>query len=137
MAYLNRSSLKPAAEVRNGHAVTLEAGVTFEDVCNRDFWKAAAPLLHRGDRIEVSAHGFAFTADLVVADVGQTWARVLVHKYTPHPVEEDNSDAWRAAFNVLPRAKGFTVFRLSDDSEHGAFPTLEAAEAAALRLHRR
>jgi hypothetical protein len=136
-AMLKASTLVPAEQVRRWFVVTLEPGVTIDDLREPGFWRSAAGMLHPGDRIEATANDGSFITDLIVADIGKTWARMWVHGYSRQLVDaEEDPDAWKASYRIEQRRAGYTVFRISDDAVNGAHPTYDAAVLHARELHR-
>lgn len=135
---LKAGTLVPAEQARRWFVVTLDPGVTLDDLREPGFWRSAASMLHPGDRIEATASDGSFVTDLIVADTGKTWVRMMVHGYSRQLVEpEQDPDAWKAEYRIEQRRAGYTVFRIEGDAVHGAYPTYDAAVLRARELHRR
>lgn len=58
-----------------------ENGVTFEDVCQPEFWSHVAEKLKPMDRIEVLAEDGSYFAELLVVDAGRLFAKVAVLRF--------------------------------------------------------
>ena len=128
----------PAEQARRWFVVNLEPGVTLDDLREPGFWKPAASMLHPGDRIEAHASDGSFVTDLIAADVGKTWVRMLVHVYSKQFLApEEDLNAWTAEYRIEQRHAGYTIFRITDDAVNGAHPTYDAAVLRARELHRR
>lgn len=67
-----------AEQVRNTHAVTVEAGLTRAQIVHPDFWGHIAARLRPYDRIEVRCDDGATFAELLVLSAERTFARVRV-----------------------------------------------------------
>lgn len=67
---------KPADQVRTLYCVTVEEGVTQDDVLESSFWSHVAAKLIPGDRIEVRCDDESFFGELLVLDTGKAWVKV-------------------------------------------------------------
>jgi len=138
MPVLKPSQIKTADQSGLRYHVTPDSGTTIEDMLKPDFWKGVTAYLHPSDRIEVEADDGSFYADLIVRDVGKSWAKVILHHKSEHPVIEDDTDAWKQEFTVTSRPQGIVILRNDDNAiVGGPFESTEAAVLAARNLHRR
>jgi hypothetical protein len=102
----------------NDHRVTVEQGVTMEDVVKPDFWAHVAPKLRPYDEIRLCTDDGMFYARLLVLSVGRNWAKVFtleVHELTTKDVDMSQAEAFDG-YEVKyrgPHCK-FSVVRKSD-----------------------
>lgn len=76
MAHLSTARMKAAEYERREYVVTVEHGVTIEDVQKPAFWQHVAAKLRPWDHIEVRADDESFYAELLVRSMGKGWAVV-------------------------------------------------------------
>lgn len=63
--------------VNSNWTMTVEAGTSFEDVCNPAFFSNVAARLHPYDQIRVRIDTGEWYAILLVVDCARTWAKVV------------------------------------------------------------
>lgn len=134
-AHLDPSRLVSAETVRRNLSVTPETGITLSDVMKPEYWAHVAARLNRADRIEVVAEDFAWTADLIVADRGRTWAKMLVLRQSAHGEDdlsagEKRRNTQRENYTVKPAmgGHGYAVWDRSVNAIAAKFPTEDECE---------
>jgi len=75
---VNMGRFREAQYSRNIFTVTVEPGVTVEDVCEQGFWQHIGAMLKAGDRIEVMDDMMSYYAELIVIAADRLWAQVGV-----------------------------------------------------------
>lgn len=68
----------PAEYQRVIYYAVPEAGTPSSDLKKSEYWAHVAQQLKAGDRIEVEAEDGSYFLELMVRDVGRTWAKVAV-----------------------------------------------------------
>lgn len=72
-----------AEQVRVQHVATAEAGVTFEQMLDPDFWAHEARSLSPYDLIECRSDDGSFWGLVIVLETGRNWAKVHPLQYVP------------------------------------------------------
>lgn len=75
---LDPARFKQTEHVNTRHSVTLEEGVTLDDVMEEDFFANVAVKVLPYDHIEVRTDDGAFYAELLVISAGKTWVRTIL-----------------------------------------------------------
>lgn len=75
---LDPSRFVETQHANNRYSVTVEEGVSLDDIADDAFFANVAPKLRPYDHIEVRADGGAFYAELLVINAGKTWAKTTL-----------------------------------------------------------
>jgi hypothetical protein len=137
---ITTARMKPAAYVRNIYAVTPEAGTTVDAIQEKEFWVHLAGNLHISDRLEVIPEDFAYYAELLVTEVGRTWAKVkLLNLHRLDSAEEVGLEpqhrvVWRGqkAKHSVVRISDNAVVKDGFDSKPTAVEYMNALETGAI-----
>jgi hypothetical protein len=78
---LNMNRMKSGEYVRNIWVVTVESGVTKEDLTDVSFWAHVARSFKPYDHIEVRTDDGAYYAEFLVLSCDRTWAKVHEIRY--------------------------------------------------------
>jgi hypothetical protein len=102
---LIKPRFKPADYARRIHVATVEPGVTLEDVLEASFWSHVAREMQPFDHVEIIADTCEWWAELLVLDVGQTWAKVTSLRFVELAPAKDAppsevSEADEAAYEI-------------------------------------
>jgi hypothetical protein len=125
--------LQPAVARVARWSITVDHGTQLSDLERPDFWAALAPRLTRrqGDlpsEITVSAEDGSFWAELVVLDVGTTWAKCRF-KYPPLILDRTEGEVHFRDHTISFAGGGWNVIR---DADHSAIGTTFANAQSAL-----
>ncbi len=114
---LTPTRMKPAEYNRTVYSISIEHGITKEDMSQPKFWAHVASSLRPYDRIEAFAEDGSFYSELLVIACDRTWARVQLLSY--HDLTKVTMDLG-AVFDeyliTFKGPKGWCVIRKSDNS---------------------
>jgi len=142
MRKINANEVQGADFGRRAFVHTPADGVSVEDMLEPGYWAAVAGKLGFGDRLEVLPQNGSYHAELVVLDVGKTWAKMgLVHsvlfnkkantRQVANPVETPVEES--AGGTYVKWSSPHTKFRVHDAKTRevlkDGFVTADAAKA--------
>ena len=112
---LNASRFSAANQVRNVWAVTPEEGTDFDELLRPDYWAHIAKSLRPNDILEVVPDENDYFARLMVRDVGNIWAEVvLLDRYEFEAIEDRTVRPDGLAVTWKGPHLRFSVIRVAD-----------------------
>ena len=128
---LSASGMKLAEYIRCVYAVTVDFGVTIEDVLRPEFWANVSTSLKVNDRIEVLAEDGTFYAELIVLDCSPTHAKVAILTHRNFSSVETEKVESTPDYKVTwgGNTAKFRIIRVADNAVvHSGEATKQAAD---------